>query len=168
MNSSSQHLRSEDRAHQEGLDIQERGRIVVNASDPMALSANSCTRVLLMDDHASFCQVTSDFLERCEKLVLVGTLSSDADDLLAQAVRLNPHVVLVDLEMHARAGLAMLPCLRQALPGAAIIALTLLDSHTYRKAALSAGADELIEKADLIRYLPPAIDRLMHRAQPVY
>jgi DNA-binding NarL/FixJ family response regulator len=123
--------------------------------------------VLLMDDHAGFCRVATDFLSRCEKLVLVGTVSSEVDDPLAQIVRLDPHVVLIDLEMHGPDGLAMLPRLRQALPGTAIIALTLLDSHTFRKAALLAGADDLIAKEDLIRYLPPAIDRLMRANQPV-
>jgi DNA-binding response OmpR family regulator len=43
------------------------------------------------------------------------------------------------------------------LPGAGIIALTLLNDNAYRQAALVAGADDLVRKADLITDLLPAI-----------
>jgi DNA-binding NarL/FixJ family response regulator len=126
--------------------------------DPLARAS---TRVLLMDDHADFVRAASDFLERCQDLVLVGTLDNCADDFLAQVTLLDPQVILIDLEMHSPGGMATIPRLRQALPQTAIIALTLLDSHIYRKAALSAGADDLIAKADLIRHLPCTIDRVL-------
>jgi two-component system NarL family response regulator len=114
-----------------------------------------------MDDHPEFVQAAADFLGRCQDLVLVGTLDNCADDALAQVALLDPQVILIDLEMHSPSGMATIPRLRQALPQTAIIALTLLDSHTYRKAALSAGADDLIAKADLVRHLPCTISRLM-------
>ena len=141
----------------------QRGGFVVKTSRPVEPLLHATTRVLLMDDHAEFVQAAADFLERCPGLVLVGTLENCADDVLARVALLDPQVILIDLEMHSPSGMATIPRLRQALPRTTIIALTLLDSHTYRKAALSAGADDLIAKVDLIQHLPYTIDRLLRK-----
>jgi DNA-binding NarL/FixJ family response regulator len=116
-----------------------------------------------MDDHAEFVQAAADFLERCPELVLVGTLDNGAEDVLAWAALLDPQVILIDLEMHSPSGMATIPRLRQALPQTKIIALTLLDSHTYRKAALSVGADDLIAKTDMVQHLLCTINRLLQK-----
>jgi DNA-binding response OmpR family regulator len=42
-----------------------------------------------------------------------------------------------------------------------IIALTLLNDHAYRQVALTAGADDLVHKADLATNLLPAIRRVV-------
>jgi DNA-binding NarL/FixJ family response regulator len=50
--------------------------------------------------------------------------------------------------------------LRKMLPGVGIIALPLLDSNAYRQAALAAGADDVVSKAELVNDLLPAIRRV--------
>jgi len=47
------------------------------------------------------------------------------------------------------------------LPGVGTIALTLLEGNAYRQAALAAGADDIVRKAELTTDLPPAIRRVM-------
>ena len=42
-----------------------------------------------------------------------------------------------------------------------IITLTLLEGNAYRQAALAAGADDLVRKAELTTDLLPAIWRVM-------
>jgi DNA-binding NarL/FixJ family response regulator len=54
----------------------------------------------------------------------------------------------------------MAPRLRKVLPSVGIIALTLLEGNAYRQAAMAAGADDLVRKADLITDLLPAIRRV--------
>jgi DNA-binding response OmpR family regulator len=43
------------------------------------------------------------------------------------------------------------------LPGVGIIVLTLLEGNAYRQAALAAGADDAVRKAELITDLLPAV-----------
>ena len=50
--------------------------------------------------------------------------------------------------------------LRNMLPGVGIIALTLLNDNAYRQAALAAGADDLVRKAEVVTDLLPAIRRV--------
>jgi DNA-binding NarL/FixJ family response regulator len=56
-------------------------------------------------------------------------------------------------------GLQAIPRLRQLLPQAGIIALTMLDTESYRRAALAAGADEFVPKAVMHTHLLPSIQR---------
>jgi DNA-binding NarL/FixJ family response regulator len=83
-----------------------------------------------------------------------------------QAQELDPQVILVDLDMPGLAGLETIPRLRSLLPPVGIIALTMLDSHAYRRAALAAGADDFIRKAKLSTDLLPAILRLVQARRP--
>jgi DNA-binding NarL/FixJ family response regulator len=46
------------------------------------------------------------------------------------------------------------------LPDVGIVALTLLEGDAYRQAALAAGADDLVAKAELVTDLLPAIRRV--------
>ena len=57
-------------------------------------------------------------------------------------------------------GLETISRLRNILPGVGIIALTLLKGNAYRQAAMAAGADELVRKAELITDLLPGIRRV--------
>jgi CheY-like chemotaxis protein len=66
-------------------------------------------------------------------------------------------VILIGLDMP---GLEILPRLRNMLPDAGIIALTLLNDNAYRQAALAAGADDVVRKAELTTELLPAIRRV--------
>lgn len=117
------------------------------------------TRVLLLDSNADFVEVAAEFLRRHYGLVIVGAFLGYAD-LLTMVQELQPQVILVDLDTRGSLGLETIPCLRDTLPGAGIIALTLSNSSAYHQAALAAGADDLICKADLTRDLLPAIEQL--------
>jgi DNA-binding NarL/FixJ family response regulator len=77
-----------------------------------------------------------------------------------QAATLRPDVVLVDLQMPLRSGVALLPDLRARLPNARLIALTLMDPASVQATALAAGADAFVSKASLEHDLLPAIQGL--------
>ena len=122
-------------------------------------------RVLLVDDHEAFLRVATEFLQRHEDLVVVGT-ARGGKEALAQAQELRPEVILVDLNMPGMNGMETIPRLRVMLPQAGIIALTLLDVNTYRRPALAAGADDFVAKANLTTDLLPAIRRVMQIVWP--
>ena len=118
------------------------------------------TRVLLVDGNEDFRLVAADFLRRHQDLVLVGALD-ESDQALLQARDLQPDLILIDLDTGALHGVESIPRLRRQLPGVSIIALSLWKGSAYRQAALAAGADEVVSKADLTTDLLPAIRRVM-------
>jgi DNA-binding NarL/FixJ family response regulator len=120
--------------------------------------------VLLVDDSPLFLDITTRFLqEECQGEVVVVGVAGGGEEALAKAQPLHPQVVLVDLNMPGMSGLEAIPRLRQALPDAGIIALTLLDAEVYRQAALAAGADGFVSKSTLYTDLLPAIRRFKQR-----
>ena len=117
------------------------------------------TKVLLVDDNQAFREITESFLSLAPHLVVVGS-TGDGWQALTQAQRTQPDLILVDLQMPSLSGLELIPGLRRLLPCAAIIALTLMKAEFYRQAALDAGADEFVEKAQMDGELLPTIQRL--------
>lgn len=120
------------------------------------------TTVLLVDDSPAFLRILTRFLQEHNhnEVAVVGT-AGGGEEALAKAEDLLPQVVLLDLAMPGLSGLEVIPHLRRIVPNAGIIMLTLLDANGYREAALAAGADEFVPKADLVTDLLPAIRRVM-------
>jgi DNA-binding NarL/FixJ family response regulator len=120
--------------------------------------------VLLVNDNRTFLQMLARFLaESSAGDVAVVGAALGGRDALAYAQRLRPELVLLDLAMPDLSGLAVLPKLRETLPTAILIALTLQDSDESRDAALAAGADAFVSKASLERDLLPTIRELAAR-----
>ena len=122
------------------------------------------TRVLLVDDNRAFLKIAAEFLGRTPELALVGTLSQ-GKEALARVQVLQPHVVVVDMDMPDISGLELIGCLRSELPQVGIIALTLLSGEAYRGAVLGAGADDFVSKTALVTDLLPAIRRVVKAAR---
>jgi len=120
--------------------------------------------VLLVDDNPSFLRIATRFLEQHDDIVVVGA-ADGGEEALALAQDLQPDVVLIDLAMPGLSGLETIPRLRAMLPAVGIIALTMLDTNSYRQAALEAHANHFVPKASLDRELVPAI-RQVARADP--
>jgi DNA-binding NarL/FixJ family response regulator len=114
-------------------------------------------RVLLVDDNEAFRRAATDFLQRQHELTVVGAICG-GEAALAQAQDLQPEVILIGLD---KPGLETISRLRKVLPGVGIIALTLLNDNAHRKAAMAAGADDVVRKAALTTELLPAIRGLM-------
>ena len=70
-------------------------------------------------------------------------------------------MVLIDLAMPGMPGLEAIPHLRRMLPELGIVALTVMNTKSFRQAALSAGADVFVPKASMRTDLLPAIRQIM-------
>ena len=123
--------------------------------------------LLLVDDNPGFLRILASFLERSGQgeIVILGA-ARGGKEALTKAQALRPQVILIDLAMPDLHGLDAIPQLRGMLPDVGIIALTLLDSGSYRQAALTAGANDFVSKARLDTDLLPAIWRLGRGEQP--
>jgi DNA-binding NarL/FixJ family response regulator len=112
--------------------------------------------VLLLDRHHTLTRITKRFLQAERDIrVVTNPIQSNVRSTLTEVERLKPDVVIVD--MPTPPGLKVISPLRAALPHASIIALTLLDTDGYRDAALAAGADAFVSKANLSTDLLPSI-----------
>jgi DNA-binding NarL/FixJ family response regulator len=127
---------------------------------PVMDSIDNRTRILLVNRNPELLDVTAHFLGRCPELFLVGALNGDPE-LVAQALDLQPDVVLIDLDRPHQEGLQSIPRLRAGMPNVGIVALTVAEEDTYRQAASAAGADDLVTKSRLVADLLPAIRRVV-------
>ncbi len=116
-------------------------------------------RLMLIDNNSTFLQILTRFLQRFPEVAVVGAAHS-GEEAVSQVALLRPGVVLLDLAMPGLNGMETIPLLRQALPQAKIIILTLLGHETYRQAAMAAGADGFLAKANLDSELLPAIRKV--------
>ena len=84
-------------------------------------------------------------LERQPGLSMVSEVAN-SDELLAQAENLHPDLVLLDWELTDLDAENTLRCLRERCPHVFVIALSAKDKA--REAAVTAGADAFVSKAD--------------------
>ncbi|WP_288403487.1 response regulator transcription factor [uncultured Deinococcus sp.] len=107
------------------------------ASDSAA--AVPTVRVLLVDDHAVVRQGLRLFLGLDEHIEVVGE-ASNGEEALAEAGRLHPDVVVMDLMMPVMDGIAATRQLRRAYPDTEVIALTSTLEEPKVNGAIEAGA----------------------------
>jgi len=125
----------------------------------MDVAMDSLT-VLVVDENLTFLRIARRFLEEIEGVVVVGTIQG-SDDLLERVQMMRPDVVLLDITTSdLPGGIGFISRLRGVLPTVKIIALTLINTDGYRQAALEAGADMFLPKADMGIGLLSAIQRI--------
>jgi DNA-binding NarL/FixJ family response regulator len=96
-------------------------------------------RVLLVDDHAVVREGLRTFLELQDGIEVVGE-AADGEQGVAEAGRLRPDVVLMDLVMPRLDGVGAMRALRERLPGARVIVLTSFAEDDKLLPAVQAGA----------------------------
>lgn len=123
------------------------------------MNTHPVIRVLLVDDNASFLAVLTTFLLTAPQLEVVGQALS-GEDGLAQAARLQPDLILLDLNLPDMNGLEVARRLGAQLNAPRIIMLTLHNIHEYRLAAQAAGAADFVLKEEVAACLLPSIEAL--------
>lgn len=96
-------------------------------------------RILIIDDHTLFRRGLIALLARDARLQIVGD-AGDAGEGLRRAQELQPDVILLDNHLPGVLGIAVLPALREAAPGARLLMLTVSEDENDLSAALRAGA----------------------------
>ncbi len=113
-------------------------------------------RVLLADDDDSFLESLRPLIERQPELTVVGKAANglDAIELVDE---LEPDAVVIDLHMPLVDGVTAVARLRKDHPSLCLIALTGDPDQLLHDAVTEAGADAVLQKADLVDTL---VDRL--------
>lgn len=116
------------------------------------------TRVLLADDHRAVCDSVASLLEL--DFDVVGIVPNGRD-LLIEAERLQPDVVVTDIAMPELDGIEAATRLRASNSTAKVIFLTVHDGAQIVRAGLAAGALGYVVKSRLTTDLIPAIHEVL-------
>jgi len=108
----------------------------------MNTSGNS---VIVIDDHPLFRKGVSQLIAMDDQLKLVGEASS-GEEGVALARRVNPDLILLDLNMKGMSGIDTLRALREAGLEARVVMLTVSDNADDLIAAIRVGADGYLLK----------------------
>ncbi|MCW2976200.1 MAG: putative two-component system response regulator [Actinomycetia bacterium] len=104
------------------------------------------TRILIVDDHPLTREALSSLL-RSHGFEVAGE-AADGATAVAEARRLQPDLVLLDLSMPGMDGLAALPRLREEAPECEVVVLTASGTEANLLAAIRAGAAGYLLKTE--------------------
>jgi DNA-binding NarL/FixJ family response regulator len=113
-------------------------------------------RILLADDHAVVREGLKALILAEPGLVLVGE-TEDGVATCREALRLRPHVVVMDISMPGMSGAEATQKLHETCPEARVLALTAYEDTSYVRRLLEAGACGYVLKRAAPRVLVEAI-----------
>jgi two-component system NarL family response regulator len=120
-------------------------------------------RVLIVDDHALFRRGLQMVLQQEPDIEVVGE-AADGSEAVSQAMDTTPDIVLMDVRMPRRGGIDACTALKDAVPSARIIMLTISDEEADLYEAIKAGAMGYLLKEISIEEVASAI-RAVHGGQ---
>jgi DNA-binding NarL/FixJ family response regulator len=117
-------------------------------------------RILVVDDHAIVRHGIALLLASHPGLAICGEAGT-YEEALAAAESLRPDVVLVDLTLKDRSGLDLIRELRERLPEARCLVLSMHDEADYAQRALRAGARGYVRKEDADEVIVEALHAVL-------
>ena len=125
--------------------------------------------VVIADDHALFRAGLAALLERHGGMRVLGE-APDGESAAALVAELRPEALLLDVEMPGPATSALLPRLRRASPGTALVIVTMHGDRLLAQRLRDAGADDVVAKSaptpELVARLRAALARRAPAASP--
>jgi two-component system response regulator NreC len=103
------------------------------------------TRVLVADDHTIVRQGLVGILEASEEVEVVGE-AADGHEAVEKALEVRPDVVVLDISMPRLNGLEAARRIRESLPSARVLVLTMHDDEEYVLKMVRAGASGYLLK----------------------
>ena len=111
-------------------------------------------RLLLADDHPSMLEATKSLL--LPYFEVVGTVGNGAD-LVTEALRLHPDVVVTDVSMPVVSGINAIHELRACGSSARVVFLTIHSKMEFVEACIAEGALGYVQKRHMKAHLVRAI-----------
>ena len=116
-------------------------------------------KILLADDQCLMLEGIKAILKHEPEIEVVGT-AQDGRSAIAQVKKLQPDVVLIDIEMPKMNGIIATEYICKYMPDTRVIVLTSHKNQSYIKQALQAGASGYLLKDSLIEDLKQTIRSL--------
>ena len=117
-------------------------------------------RILVVDDHTLFRRGLTALLQRDPEFEVVGD-AADAGEAQRRAQELQPDLILLDNHLPGVTGVDALPALREAVPAARVLMLTVSEDERDLAGALRAGASGYLLKTIEGDALVTAIHRVV-------
>ena len=116
-------------------------------------------RVLIVDDHAIFCESLASLLIVKGSIEIVGSAST-GKEALQKLKELHPDIVLMDIEMKEIDGIRATQIIKEMYPEISVVILTMHSDEGYLFEAIKAGADGYVLKDFPSSFLLETIDRV--------
>ncbi|HVU74489.1 MAG TPA: response regulator transcription factor [Mycobacteriales bacterium] len=130
---------------------------------PLVPPGDDPIRVLVVDDHALFRRGLQMVLEQEPDIEVVGE-AGDGGEAVERAAETTPDIVLMDVRMPKRGGIDATTAIKETVPSAKIIMLTISDEEADLYDAIKAGAMGYLLKEISIEEVASAI-RSVHGGQ---
>ena len=114
--------------------------------------------VLIVEDDETFSQALATFLDRDDRIVVLG-VAHDLATALAELRKNEVDVALVDVRLGRNDGFDVVEALRRQHPSLVALMMSGLDASEFRQRAEAAGADGVVEKTALARDARGAVIR---------
>jgi DNA-binding NarL/FixJ family response regulator len=103
-------------------------------------------RVLLVDDSVTVRERLKGLFSEVPKVEIIGE-AGDGTEALESVRRLNPEVLILDIQMPDGGGIELLQKVKAINRSLTVIVLTNLSDRQYRRKCLDAGADYFFDKS---------------------
>lgn len=114
------------------------------------------TTFVLADDHVLFRQGLASLLSGQTEWMIVGE-AADGEEAVRQSERLQPDIVILDVEMPGMDGIEAAGRIRRVSPATRIIALSMYGDEYYQRRMFGAGASAYVLKNEAIDHLVDAV-----------
>lgn len=131
------------------------------------MPAPAPTAFWLIEDNAPFRSSLARGLERTGRFVCAGSFGSAEAAVGGVGSGLTPQVVLIDVGLPGMDGIEALKVLRQRLPGAALIILTVFEDEDKIIRAICAGAQGYLLKTSPVPEIAAAIGDVLAGGSPM-
>ena len=111
---------------------------------------------------STFCEMASEILDKHSEFLVVGE-ARDAQQALAMIDKVEPDVVLMDVEMDGINGLQATNLIRSRFPNIRVVLMSIYDEKEYGRLALRVGALAFISKKD---FSGPALAEVLDQGSP--
>jgi DNA-binding NarL/FixJ family response regulator len=114
-------------------------------NDRALMNGNGAAGVLICDDNEAVRMLLGVIVDASPGMRVVGE-AGDGNEAVAEATRLQPDVIMLDLAMPQRSGLEALPELRRIAPQAQIIVFSGFARSSVAEQVIALGATSYLEK----------------------
>lgn len=129
------------------------------------MNAADDIRVLIVDDHAVFAQSITMILGSEEGFTIAGS-AGNVSEAIEMAARLEPDVILMDLDLPDGDGASATQRIREHRPETRVVMLTASDSEDALLRAVEAGCSGFLTKHQAVREVVSAV-RAVHEGEIV-